>query len=65
MTAQDLANGILKPRVATLAREYATFEQAIPYFLTLVNVKEGVKEHFERYFQMNLPFQHEETTEPS
>ena len=54
MSAEDLAAGIMKPRLATVSREYASFEQAIPYFLNLVKVMDAGL-HFERYLQLELP----------
>lgn len=56
MIAEDLTNGILKPRKATVSREYLSFEQAVPYFLKLINLVEGANEYFEPYRQMALSF---------
>ncbi len=60
MVAADLEAGILRARKATISRDYASFEQAVLYFLQLVNVTEGV-EHFERYSQMELPLREPES----
>ena len=56
MISEDLTNGILKPREATVSSEYASFEQAVPYFLRLIKLVEGASEYFELYLQMALSF---------
>jgi hypothetical protein len=54
MSAEDLAAGIMKPRLVAVSREYASFEQAIPYFLNLVKVMDAGL-YFDRYLQLELP----------
>ena len=56
MIAEDLTNGIFKPREATVSSDYVSFEQAVPYFLKLINLVEGASEYFEPYRQMALSF---------
>ena len=63
MTAEDLSRGILKPRSATPSSEYASFEQAVPYFVKRVNITEGAAEYFEPYRQIALLFVNDEESQ--
>lgn len=53
ITAADLDAGILKPRQSRTTSEYASFEEAVGYFVRLINIT-GAADHFDRFLQLNL-----------
>jgi len=60
-TAQTIEAGLRPEKSATVSRDFASFEEALQYFLRVTNIRDGMS-HFPKIMQRAFPFAEEPGT---